>query len=89
LRQHICREIGFEPKVRYSEQWMGTLDCVAPNGTFRSDAPSLKLGNLQVPQYYQVACAGGRQSFMADVSILDLLFNMGPEAIIILDRMRV
>ena len=37
LRRHICREIGFEPKVRYSEQWMGPLDCVAPNGTFKPE----------------------------------------------------
>ena len=88
LRQHICQEIGFAPKVRYSEQWMGPLDCVASNGAFRSDAPSLQLGNLRVPQYYQVAGAEGRQAFMADVSILDLLFNMGPEAILILERMR-
>ena len=86
LRQHICREIGFEPKIRYSEQWMGPLDCITPNGLFRSEAPSLPLGSMKIPPYYQVACVGGRQQFMADVSILDLLFNMGPESILILEK---
>lgn len=70
LRQHLCREIGFEPKVRYSEEWMGPL----PDFT------------RAVPRYYQVAGALGQQPFMPDMSVLDLVFNMGPESLAILDK---
>ena len=86
LRKHICREIGFEPKVRYSEQWMGPLECVASNGAFLPERLLLPLG--KVPTYYQVAGVEGRQPFMPDVSILDLLFNMGPEAVLVLENMK-
>ncbi len=88
LRRHICNEIGLSPNVSYSEQWMGPLDCVASNGSFRLDAPSLQFGSMEVPPYYQVACVGGRQTFMSDMSILDLLFNMGPESILILEKIK-
>ena len=88
LRRHICREIGFEPKVRYSEQWMGPLACVAPNGSFQPEALRPALGRVEVPPYYQVAGAEGRQPFLPDVSILDLLFNMGPEGVLVLEGLR-
>ena len=88
LRSHICHELGFDPKVRYSEQWMGPLECVATNGAFRSESLALTSGRVEVPRYYQVAGVEGRQPFMPDVSILDLLFNMGPEALLVLEAMR-
>ena len=65
---------------------MGPLDCVAPNGTFKPETFSHLLGKVEVPPYYQVAGVEGRQPFIADVSILDLLFNMGPEAILVLEK---
>lgn len=70
LRQRLCREIGFEPKVRYSEEWMGPL-------------PDF---SCAVPRYYQVAGALGQQPFMPDMSVLDLVFNMGPESLTILEK---
>lgn len=73
LRRHICREIGFEPHVRYSDEWMGPLTLPEPK---------------PVPSYYQIAGVGGRQPFMPDMSILDLLFNMGPESILVLEQMK-
>lgn len=42
--------------------------------------------NIQPVPYYQVRAL--RQGFIPDLSIADLLFNLGPEAITILDRMR-
>lgn len=74
LRQHICREIGFEPNVRLSTEWMG---------------PMPELPSVELPPYYQVAASTGRQPFTNDVSVVDLLFNMGPEAILVLDKARV
>lgn len=70
LRQHICREIGFEPRVRYSTEWMGPM-------------PELPALVDPVP-YYQIAGVSGRQPFQPDRSILDLLFNMGPESVLVL-----
>lgn len=75
LRRHLCREIGFEPKVTYSSEWMGPI-------------ATLPVLTEPVP-YYQVAAISGRQPFLPDVSILDLLFNMGPESILVLDKCRV
>lgn len=72
LRQHICQEIGFTPNVRYSTEWMG------PQG-------NLPVIRDQKP-YYQVAGVTGRQPFLPDMTILDLLFNMGPESILVLDQ---
>jgi len=75
LRRHICQEIGFEPRVRYSTEWMG---------------PMPELPRLVEPKpYYQIAGVSGRQPFMGDMSVLDLLFNMGPEAILVLDSTKI
>ena len=58
------------------------------NGFFKPETFSHVLGKIEVPAYYQVAGVEGRQPFMADVSILDLLFNMGPEAVLVLEGLR-
>lgn len=80
LRRHICREIGFEPNVRYSSEWTG------PD----TDRHVERLARLVAPQlaarpYYQIGAVQGERPFMNDMSIVDLLFNMGPEAIVVLD----
>ncbi len=71
LRRKMCELIGFEPHVRYSEQWMGV-----------TDFPML----ANAEPYYQVATDEGRLPFQPDMSILDLLFNMGPESILVLKK---
>lgn len=76
LRKHICNEIGFSPTVRYSTEWMG------PQVMNPQEQEELWRGR----QYYQVASIGGKQPFMHDMSILDLLFNLGPESLIYLDH---
>ena len=73
LRRKMCELIGFEPHVRYSEQWMGL-----------ADFPVLADGTA-IP-YYQVATDEERLPFQPNMSILDLLFNMGPEAILVLKK---
>lgn len=73
LRKKICELIGFEPNVTYSAEWQGqTLEPAT-------------WPQYQVPAYYQIAAADGHQPFQPNMSILDLLFNMGPESILILD----
>jgi len=78
LRIKVCELIGFEPKVRYSEQWMGMDWPKAENLT-----PSV---NFCLTPYYQVSMCEGTKPFLADMSILDLLFNMGPESILVLKK---
>ena len=73
LRSKVCELIGFAPKVRYSTEWQGPI-AAAPAACW------------QVRPYYQVAMSEGRQAFQPDMSILDLLFNMGPESILVLNE---
>ena len=76
LRRKVCELIGFEPHVRYSEQWQGQ---------------NFGKGELEIPAfvatpYYQVAQAESHGTFQSNMSILDLLFNMGPESILVLKQ---
>lgn len=72
LRSKICELIGFTPEVVYSTQWMG------------SEAMVSDFSLSQPVAYYQVAMSDGVQPFQTDMSILDLLFNMGPESVLVL-----
>ena len=74
LRTKICELIGFTPNVRYSTEWMGQS----------FDKGPLTLPEFRPVPYYQVAMAESKLDFQPDVSILDLLFNMGPESILVL-----
>ncbi|MDO4497014.1 MAG: WbqC family protein [Bacteroidales bacterium] len=71
LRCKICEFIGFEPQVGYTSQWMGK-EALITDFTMVSPEP-----------YYQVATYPD-QKFLPDMSILDLLFNMGPESILVI-----
>lgn len=73
LRCKVCELIGIEPKVRYSDQWMG----VFPDQAQWSE-------RFVPTPYYQVSMCEGKKPFQEDMSILDLLFNMGPESILVL-----
>lgn len=80
LRRHVCSEIGFEPRLRYSTEWMGAaVDANAEQWSLHVKPI------LEASPYYQIGAVQGNRPFMADMSILDLLFNMGPEAIGVLD----
>lgn len=76
LRAKMCELIGFDPKIRYSEQWMG-IDWAKGERLKASEKFCLN-------PYYQVSMCEGKKPFQADMSILDLLFNMGPESVLVL-----
>lgn len=79
LRRFVCREIGFEPNVRLSTEWMG------PVADQNAASWSALVGpRLEAKPYYQIAAVQGQRAFEPDMSILDLLFNMGPESILVL-----
>lgn len=80
LRRHICQEIGFEPNVRLSTEWMGP----EPEQNLCGWHDRVTRHLAEKP-YYQIGAVQGQRSFMADMSIVDLLFNMGPESIGVLD----
>ncbi|MBQ0056585.1 MAG: WbqC family protein [Bacteroidales bacterium] len=80
LRSKICELIGFNPNIRYSDEWMGR-SLTDETGMIPT---SSEAGHFAPVPYYQVASAESRQPFLADMSILDLLFNMGPESILVL-----
>lgn len=75
LRQKVCELIGFEPRVRYSTEWMGDIDADIAEGRAQCLTP-----------YYQVARVGSHRPFMPNLSILDLLFNMGNESLLYLNQ---
>jgi len=72
LRRKICELIGFEPQVAYSTEWMGQ-EALVSDFTPPQQKP-----------YYQVATIESHRPFQPDLSILDLLFNMGPESLLVL-----
>lgn len=85
IRERICELIGFSAKVRYSNQYLRN-----DSENFRDLRNTLhpKKNILEsVPEfvanpYYQVF--GQKQTFMPNLSVLDLLFNLGPESILVL-----
>ena len=83
LRRHICKEIGFEPNVRYSTEWMGPVAEQNAAEWAQRIRPA-----LEAAPYYQIGAVQGNLPFMADMSIVDLLFNMGPEAIAVLHKLK-
>lgn len=75
LRRKVCELIGFEPNVTYSTEWMGGVDLDITEGNVQDTTP-----------YYQVARVGTDKAFMPNLSVLDLLFNLGPESILYLNQ---
>ena len=85
LRQHICRLIGFEPSVRYTTEYVspeteGIRDL--RNTLHPKKDVSMAVPEFMAKPYYQVVEL--KHPFMPNLSILDLLFNMGPESILVL-----
>lgn len=92
LREKICRLIGFTPHIEYSREYIDlqqptdeheTEDIIDlrnrihPKKDFHNEEPDFRA----IP-YYQVFHT--RRPFMENLGILDLLFNMGPESLLIL-----
>ena len=86
LRQQICDLIGIKPNVFYSSEYVDARgnanyidlrDSLHPKKDIATVLPSF----FPKP-YYQVV--GTKRAFMPNLSILDLLFNMGPESILVL-----
>ncbi len=75
LLQLVCRLIDFQPTIRVTEVYQSAPVDVS-DLRFPAQFPSL------MRPYYQVFAQ--RQGFLPDLSIVDLLFCMGPESILYL-----
>lgn len=80
LRLTVCRLLALEPKVTYTEAYRQDVandfrESIRPRGPLPDP-------DFTPTPYYQVF--GEKHGFLPNLSIVDLLFNMGPEGILVL-----
>lgn len=80
LRELVCRLLDLQPALRYTE----TYQSVVTNDFRESIRPKHEGedASFRPRPYYQVF--GERFGFLPNLSIVDLLFNMGPEGLLVL-----
>ncbi len=87
LRQLVCNLIDIQPSVAYTTEYKTDFtpsehdfrEIIHPKKDFNEVDKSFKL----VP-YYQVFKE--KNGFLPNLSIIDLLFNMGPESLLVLEQ---
>ena len=84
LRQLICRLIGIQTPVSYTDTFEKTLSGNATD--FREIIHPKKAPIAQIPVYYQVFAE--KNGFIPHLSIIDLLFNMGNESRLVLQGVK-
>ena len=85
IREIICELIGFTPNVEYSTEYLMTeeingddfRELIHPKKDYKIVDP-----NFIDKPYYQVFAQ--KFGFTPNLSIIDLLFNMGPESLLVL-----
>ena len=75
----IADLIGFKPEFKLTEQYVTDVDGITDlRAAVKADAIPMP----EVKPYYQVFAR--KNGFLKGMSIVDLLFNMGPESILVL-----
>lgn len=87
LRQLICELIDITPTVAFTQNYK--TDFLPDEHDFRETIHPKKDFSKEDPEfivhpYYQVFEA--QQGFLPNLSIIDLLFNMGPESLLLLQK---
>lgn len=81
MRQTVCSLLGISPELRFTDHYERVLE---------NDYRHLVEKHAQVPEYlnlepyYQVF--GQKFGFQPNLTILDLIFNMGPESILFIKK---
>ena len=79
IRQKVCELLDIHPNVNYTSDFRHqTSDIVDFREVINAKRPQAD-ADFQPQRYWQVF--EGKHGFQANLSILDLLFNMGPESI--------
>lgn len=86
LQEKVCELIDFTPNITRTEAFLSPSEAgmqdlrevIHPKRDIAAD------GKFQVVSYYQVFKE--RQGFLPNMSIMDLLMNMGPESLLILKK---
>ena len=79
IRQKVCELMDIHPNVNYTSDFRRqTSDIVDFREVINAKHPQAD-ADFQPQRYWQVF--EGKHGFQANLSILDLLFNMGPESI--------
>lgn len=83
IRQKLCELLDIYPQVSYTDSYIPdssllTIPSVSFRDTIRPKHPAVD-PDFTPKRYYQVY--EGKHGFLPNLSILDLLFNMGPESI--------
>lgn len=83
LREKVLELLGLSPRIELTEHYADAAEAdadlretIAPKADFGTDAC------FRPAEYYQVFSA--RHGFLPNLSIVDLLFNMGPETRLVL-----
>jgi hypothetical protein len=85
LREMICTLLDIRLRVRYSARYETSV----PNDFRESIRPGQTVRDDTFRPYPYPQVFAGRHGFLPDLSIADLLFNMGPESVqVIKDSMR-
>ena len=78
IREKMCELIDIQPQVSYTEQWVEHSASLDYREAINPKRPAPDADFVSKP-YYQVYQQ--KHGFLSNLSILDLLFNLGPEGI--------
>jgi len=79
LRELVCSLLNISPKISYSDRYISNSVNARALDLREAIHPKKETNNLNLKPYYQVF--GNKSGFQPNLSIIDLLFNMGNEAV--------
>lgn len=84
IQDTVCRLIDIQPKIRLSDSFLDAADsaCDDYRFTIQPRVAAEQDSQFESKPYYQVFAQ--RTGFLPNLSIADLLFNMGPESLLVL-----
>lgn len=82
LRQLICQLIDIQPQVELSEHYLRETDGLDLRTAINPRQSASVLPDFKPRPYYQVFTSMQDGTFQPNLSIVDVLFNMGPETIL-------